>query len=191
MTNITRQRASDERAVTAPYLALKAASHPLQSPTIHTSESNALSHENTATLLSLPVQTTKNTRYIQETSSPHPLTLRKTVTQLSLPVIQTAPQPHHIQHTYNDPQRHTYIPLTHTPQRTCPFNPTIGEEVTNRDSTTREKRKPRSNPHKLTVPKRTKLTTHTSPTTTSPETCTPAKNSTLNTMHTRESQPPP
>ena len=83
MTKNTRQHAPDERAVNVSDIALKAASPPLQSPTMHTSEINALFHDYITTLLSPPVQNTKNTIYVQETSSPHPLTLRKTVTQLS------------------------------------------------------------------------------------------------------------
>ena len=157
MTKNTRQRASDERAATAPDLALKAASPPLQSPTMHTSESNTISREYIATLLSsLPFKTIKNTRCVQETSNPHLLTLRKTVIQLSLPVIQTAPQPHHIQHTDKDPKRHTYTPLTHIPQRPRPHNPTIEEGVTKRDNTTREKRKHTSNLKELMASKRAK-----------------------------------
>jgi hypothetical protein len=68
-----------------------------------------------------PVKTTKTTRYVQETSRPYSLILGKTVTELSLPVIQTAPQPHHIQHTNKDPRRQAYIPLTHIPQRQRPL----------------------------------------------------------------------
>ena len=129
MTKNTRHRAPDERLAIAYDLAINAASLPLQSPTMHTSESNTLSREYTVTQSSLPVKTTKPTRYVQETSSFHPPTLGRTVTQLSLPVIQTAPKPHHIQHTNKDSQRRTYIPLTHTPQRQRPLN-TEGKRTT-------------------------------------------------------------
>ena len=115
MTENTRQRVPCERTITAPDLAPKVAYLPLQSPTVHTSESHTLSHEIIVTLLSPPVHTTKNATQAEETSSLHPLALKKTVTQLSLPVIQTAPIPHHIQHTNKDLRHHTYTQLAHIP----------------------------------------------------------------------------
>ena len=113
----------------------------------------------------------------------------KSVTQLSLPVYRTAPQPNNIQHTLTDSQRHTKVPLTHISQRPRPLN-TTGEGVTKRDNITRGNRKFTLNPKELTVSKRTKRTAHTSLTTTSPETCTPTQNTHLITVFTRESQQP-
>jgi len=143
MTKHTRQLAPDERAAIASDLMINTAPPPLQSTTLHTFESYMLSQENIATQRSLPVQTTKSRRYTQKTPGPHPTTLKKTVTQLSLPMTQTYPQPHHIQHTTKDPQRHTYISPTHITQHPLPLNsPTIREEATKRHNITREKRKP-------------------------------------------------
>ena len=148
--------------------------------------------ENTATQLAPPVQTTKNTRYTQKSSVPHPTDLKKFVKQLSLSVTQTSPHPYNIQHINKDPQRNPYAPPTHIPQYPRPtIHDTIGKDVAMRHNINQEKRKPSSNIKELTAPKKTKSTAYTSHSTTSPETCNPKQNTPLSSTITLESQPSP